>query len=48
MRVTIKGEKKVIIAKQSKKSTTVPLNWKVVWFTNCRIVSANNVDQDLK
>ena len=33
------GEKKV--------STTVPLNWKEVWFTNCPMVSANNVDQEL-
>ena len=46
MRVTIKGEI-VIIAKQAKKSTTVPLNWKEVWFTNCPMVSANNVDQEL-
>ena len=30
-----------------KKSTTVPLNWKEVWFTNCPMVSANNVDQEL-
>jgi len=44
--VTIKGEN-VIMAKQAKKSTTVPLNWKEVWFTNCPMVSANNVDQEL-
>jgi len=44
VRVTIKGE---IMAKQAKKSTTVPLNWKEVWFTNCPMVSANNVDQEL-
>ena len=25
----------------------VPLNWKEVWFTNCPMVSANNVDQEL-
>jgi len=37
----------VIMAKQAKKSTTVPLNWKEVWFTNCPMVSANNVDQEL-
>ncbi len=30
-----------------KVSTTVPLNWKEVWFTNCPMVSANNVDQEL-
>ncbi len=28
-------------------STTVPLNWKEVWFTNCPMVSANNIDQEL-
>ena len=28
-------------------STRVPLNWKEVWFTNCPMVSANNVDQEL-
>jgi hypothetical protein len=36
---TAKGKKRV--------STTVPLNWKEVWFTNCPMVSANNVDQEL-
>jgi ABC-type nitrate/sulfonate/bicarbonate transport system substrate-binding protein len=35
------------MVKQAKKSTTVPLNWKEVWFTNCPMVSANNVDQEL-
>ena len=28
-------------------ATTVPLDWKEVWFTNCPMVSANNVDQEL-
>ena len=28
-------------------STKVPLNWNEVWFTNCPMVSANNVDQEL-
>ena len=32
---------------QKRVSTTVPLNWKEVWFTNCPMVSANNVDQEL-
>jgi len=41
----MKGEI-VIMARQAKKSTTVPLNWKEVWFTNCPMVSANNVDQE--
>ena len=30
-----------------KVSTTVPLNWKEVWYTNCPMISANNVDQEL-
>jgi len=34
------------MAKRGKKSTTVPLNWKEVWFTNCPMVSTNNVDQE--
>ena len=28
-------------------STTVPLRWDEVYFTNCPMVSANNVDQEL-
>ena len=35
------------MVKRTRKSTTVPLNWKEVWFTNCPMVSANNVDQEL-
>lgn len=34
-------------AAPERRSTTVPLNWKEVWFTNCPMVSANNVDQEL-
>ena len=30
-----------------KKFKTVPLNWKEVFYTNCPMVSANNVDQEL-
>ena len=30
-----------------KVATTVPLDWNEVWFTNCPMVSANNVDQEL-
>jgi ABC-type nitrate/sulfonate/bicarbonate transport system substrate-binding protein len=30
-----------------RKSTTVPLNWKEVFYTNCPLVSASNVDQEL-
>ena len=32
---------------QEKKLTTVPLNWKEVYYTNCPFVSASNVDQEL-
>ena len=30
-----------------RKGGTVPLNWNEVFFTNCRMVSANNIDQEL-
>ncbi len=30
-----------------KKGKTVPLNWKEVFYTNCPMVSANNIDQEL-
>ena len=29
------------------KLSTVPLNWKEVYYTNCPLVSASNVDQEL-
>jgi ABC-type nitrate/sulfonate/bicarbonate transport system substrate-binding protein len=32
---------------KEKLSTTVPLNWKEVYYTNCPLVSASNVDQEL-
>jgi ABC-type nitrate/sulfonate/bicarbonate transport system substrate-binding protein len=32
---------------QQRVSTTVPLSWSEVWFTNCPMVSANNIDQEL-
>jgi ABC-type nitrate/sulfonate/bicarbonate transport system substrate-binding protein len=35
------------MAEQTKKSSTVPLNWKEVYYTNCPLVSASNVDQEL-
>ena len=35
------------MAETGRVSTTVPLNWNEVWFTNCPMVSANNVDQEL-
>jgi len=44
-----KGKKSTSAQPKSKKkvSTTVPLNWKEVWYTNCPMISANNVDQEL-
>ena len=32
---------------QGKELSTAPLNWKEVWYTNCPMVSAANVDQEL-
>ncbi len=32
---------------QPKKLSTVPLDWKEVYYTNCPLVSASNVDQEL-
>jgi ABC-type nitrate/sulfonate/bicarbonate transport system substrate-binding protein len=34
-------------AKKEPKPGTVPLNWKEVWYTNCPVVSASNVDEAL-
>jgi hypothetical protein len=31
----------------AEKFSTVPLNWKEVWYTNCPVVSASNVDEAL-
>jgi len=39
--------KAVITVVNGKKLSTVPLNWKQVWYTNCPMVSANNIDQEL-
>jgi ABC-type nitrate/sulfonate/bicarbonate transport system substrate-binding protein len=38
---------KVKEAPKDKKFSTVPLNWKEVYYTNCPLVSASNVDQEL-
>jgi ABC-type nitrate/sulfonate/bicarbonate transport system substrate-binding protein len=35
------------MAKETKRSDTVPLDWKEVYYTNCPLVSASNVDQEL-
>ena len=32
------------MATKERKFSTVPLNWKEVYFTNCPMVSANNLD----
>jgi hypothetical protein len=40
-------ESNIIMAKEAKKSTTVPLDWKEVYYTNCPMVSASNIDQEL-
>jgi ABC-type nitrate/sulfonate/bicarbonate transport system substrate-binding protein len=34
-------------AKKAGKLKTIPLNWKEVYYTNCPLVSASNVDQEL-
>jgi len=34
-------------AQSGKKATTVPLSWDEVYYTNCPLVSASNVDQEL-
>jgi len=36
-----------MMADKPKKSSTVPLDWKEVYYTNCPLVSASNVDQEL-
>lgn len=35
------------VSAQTHKGKTVPLNWKEVFYTNCPLVSASNVDQEL-
>lgn len=39
--------KAVITTVKGTKTSRVPLNWKEVWYTNCPMVSANNIDQEL-
>ena len=36
-----------LTTKQARTFSTVPLNWKEVWYTNCGMVSASNVDEAL-
>jgi ABC-type nitrate/sulfonate/bicarbonate transport system substrate-binding protein len=42
-----KEAKAVTTTVKGKKLSTVPLNWKEVYYTNCPLVSASNVDQEL-
>jgi len=35
------------MASEKKNLSTVPLSWKEVWYTNCPLVSASNIDQEL-
>jgi hypothetical protein len=35
------------MANKVQKFSTAPLNWKEVWYTNCPVVSASNVDEAL-
>ena len=35
------------LKREEKRSDTVPLDWKEVYYTNCPLVSASNVDQEL-
>ncbi len=39
--------KAIITEVNGKKVSTVPLDWKEVYYTNCPLVSASNVDQEL-
>ena len=35
------------MTKNARPLSTVPLDWKEVWYTNCPVVSASNVDEAL-
>ena len=41
------GEKLKETTMQNMKLSTVPLDWKEVYYTNCPVVSASNVDEAL-
>jgi ABC-type nitrate/sulfonate/bicarbonate transport system substrate-binding protein len=44
----IKNKEPILVPElKNKKSSTVPLDWKEVYYTNCPLVSASNVDQEL-
>ncbi len=36
------------MADSATKLSTVPLNWSEVYYTNCPLVSASNVDQEAR
>ena len=40
-------QKQAALSSKAKKLSTVPLDWKEVYYTNCPLVSASNVDQEL-
>ena len=40
-------EKIIAEAKKAGKLNTVPLDWNEVYYTNCPLISASNVDQEL-
>ncbi len=44
---TGKKPTKKTTAKKASKLSTVKLNWKEVWYTNCPLISASNIDQEL-
>jgi ABC-type nitrate/sulfonate/bicarbonate transport system substrate-binding protein len=46
MKIGVK-ESNVTLSKEDKKYSTVPLDWKEVYYTNCPLVSASNIDQEL-
>jgi hypothetical protein len=35
------------MTQEDRKINTVPLDWKEVYYTNCPLVSASNIDQEL-
>jgi len=41
------GSRAVIAEVKGKKTTTISLDWKEVYYTNCPLISASNVDQEL-
>ncbi len=43
----VKNEPILVPETRNRKLNTVPLDWKEVYYTNCPLVSASNVDQEL-